>query len=59
MPIRQGGSPAHTNLSIVDLSHTIENGKITYKGLPAPMICDHISHVQSRGSYAPGTELQI
>ncbi len=49
----------HNNMSIVDLSHTIENGMITYKGLPAPIICDHISHVQSRGSYAHGTEFQI
>ena len=52
-------TPDHTDLSIIDLSHTIENGMITYKGLPAPIICDHISHLQSRGSYAPGTEFQI
>jgi kynurenine formamidase len=52
-------TPAHIDLSVVDLSHTIENGMITYKGLPAPIICDHISHVQSRESYAPGTEFQI
>ncbi len=32
---------------------------ITYKGLPAPIVCDHISHLQSRGIYAPGTEFQI
>jgi arylformamidase len=44
---------------LIDLSHTIENGMITYKGLPAPIICDHISHVQSRANYAPGTEFQI
>jgi arylformamidase len=52
-------APDHTDLSIIDLSHTIEHGMITYKGLPAPIICDHISHLQSRGSYAPGTEFQI
>jgi arylformamidase len=45
--------------NLIDLSHTIENGMITYKGLPAPIICDHISHVQSRASYAAGTEFQI
>jgi arylformamidase len=44
---------------LVDLSHTIEDGMITYKGLPAPIICDHISHLQSRANYAPGTEFQI
>jgi arylformamidase len=43
----------------IDLSHTIESGMITYKGLPAPLICDHLSRDQSRGIYAPGTEFQI
>lgn len=50
---------ARPNARLVDLSHTIENGMVTYKGLPAPIVCDHISHLQSRGSYAPGTEFQI
>jgi arylformamidase len=45
--------------TIIDLSHTIEDGMITYKGLPAPIICDHLSREQSRGLYAPGTEFQI
>jgi len=43
----------------IDLSHTIESGMITYKGLPAPLICDHLSREQSRSIYAPGTEFQI
>ena len=43
----------------IDLSHTIEDGMITYKGLPAPLICDHLSRLQSREVYAPGTEFQI
>jgi len=43
----------------VDLSHTIEHGMITYKGLPAPLICDHLSREQSRALYAPGTEFAI
>lgn len=43
----------------VDLSHTIENGMITYKGLPAPLICDHLSRLKSREIYAEGTEFQI
>jgi kynurenine formamidase len=25
---------------LIDLSHTIEHGMVTYKGLPAPIICD-------------------
>jgi arylformamidase len=45
--------------AILDLSHVIENGMITYKGLPAPLICDHLSREQSRKVYAEGTEFQI
>jgi kynurenine formamidase len=44
---------------VIDLSHTIENGMITVKGLPAPLICDYLSREQSRQSYAAGTEFQI
>jgi arylformamidase len=45
--------------TLIDLSHTIEDGMITYKGLPAPIICDHLSREQSRNLYAAGTEFQI
>lgn len=45
--------------TLIDLSHTIEDGMITYKGLPAPLICDHLSREQSRRLYSPGTEFQI
>jgi len=45
--------------ALIDLSHTIEDGMITYKGLPAPLICDFLSREQSRSIYAPGTEFQI
>jgi len=48
-----------TGSRLLDLSHTIENGMITYKGLPAPLICDHLSREQSRKLYAAGTEFQI
>jgi kynurenine formamidase len=44
---------------MVDLSHVIEGGMITYKGLPAPLICDHLSREQSRKIYAEGTEFHI
>jgi kynurenine formamidase len=43
----------------IDLSHVIEAGMITYRGLPAPLICDHLSREASRQSYDPGTEFQI
>lgn len=45
--------------TMVDLSHTIEHGMITYRGLPAPLICDFLSREASRRSYALGTEFQI
>lgn len=32
-----------SNFKLFDLSHTIEDGLITYKGLPAPIICDYLS----------------
>lgn len=44
---------------LVDVSHTVEHGMITYKGLPAPMICDYLSREASREKYAPGTEFNI
>jgi kynurenine formamidase len=43
----------------VDLSHTVEHGLVTYKGLPAPVICDYLSREDSRKLYAPGTEFHI
>jgi arylformamidase len=54
-----GHVPTSDAVRFIDLSHTIESGMITYKGLPAPLICDHLSREQSRSIYAPGTEFQI
>lgn len=45
--------------NLIDLSHTIEDGMITYKGLPAPLICDYLSRERSKEFYDPGTEFQI
>src|SRR6516165_5877942 len=44
---------------LIDVSHIVEDGMITYKGLPAPLTCDFLSREQSRSQYAPGTEFQI
>ncbi len=44
---------------LVDLSHTIEDGLVTYKGLPPPLICDYLSREESRKFYDEGTEFQI
>ncbi|MEK6575395.1 MAG: cyclase family protein [Chloroflexota bacterium] len=44
---------------LIDLSHTVEDGMITYKGLPAPIVCDYWTREHSRQFYAEGTEFQI
>lgn len=43
----------------IDLSHTIFDGLVTYKGLPAPVICDYLSRSASRELYGEDTEFQI
>jgi kynurenine formamidase len=44
---------------IIDVCHTVEDGMITYKGLPAPVITDHLTRDASKQLYAAGTEFQI
>jgi kynurenine formamidase len=44
---------------IIDVCHTIHDGMITYKGLPPPVISDHLTRERSRKLYAPGTEFHI
>jgi kynurenine formamidase len=46
-------------VKLVDLSHTIHDGLVTYPGLPAPVIRDHLSRADSRRNYAPGTEFHF
>ena len=53
----EGGTGRSTEL--IDLSHCVEHGMVTYKGLPAPIICDYLSREASRARYTPGTEFQI
>ena len=43
----------------IDLSHVIEHGLVTYRGLPAPIICDYLSREASRAHYAEGTTFHI
>ena len=45
--------------TIVDLSHVLEDGTVTYPGLPAPVISDHLSREASHQRYAPGYEFHI
>ena len=44
---------------IIDCSHPIEAGLVTYPGLPAPMIHSHLTREDSRSKYAPGTEFAM
>jgi arylformamidase len=44
---------------VVDLSHPIRAGLVTYPGLPAPTIAPHLTRADSRAKYAPGTEFAI
>lgn len=45
--------------TLIDLSHVIENGLITYRGLPAPIVCDYLSREDSKAHYAEDTSFQI
>jgi kynurenine formamidase len=71
-PHKRNGSPSRSAASLHersdaaalarelhDLSHNNESGMMTYRGLPAPVICDFLSREDSRAHYAPGTEFQI
>lgn len=44
---------------LVELNHVIEAGMVTYKGLPAPVICDYLAREASKGLYAGDTTFQI
>src|SRR5262245_59331598 len=44
---------------LIDVSHVVESGMVTYKGLHAPLVCDFLSREASRKVYAPGTEFHI
>jgi arylformamidase len=48
-----------TRRRLVDLSHTISDGLVTYPGLPVPAITPHLTREDSRRVYAPGTEFTM
>jgi kynurenine formamidase len=51
--------PAQDGRVLVDLSHPIRDGMVTYPGLPGPVIRAHLSREDSREHYAEGTEFHI
>ena len=50
---------AHSSETLIDLSHMIEDGMVTFKGLPAPVICDFWEREASRTHYDDGSTFQI
>ena len=50
---------AMTPPTLIDLSHVIEHGMVTYKGLPAPHICDYWEREGSAANYDDGSSFQI
>lgn len=53
------GAPVVATARVVDLSHPIRAGLVTYPGLPAPAITPHLTREASRAKYAPGTEFAM
>jgi kynurenine formamidase len=49
----------HQAAKVIDLSHLIEDGMTTYKGLPGPHICDFWSREASAANYDDGSTFQI
>jgi arylformamidase len=52
-------APARSGRRVVDLSHVIREGLVTYPGLPAPVFTPHLTREASRERYAPGTEFAM
>lgn len=44
---------------LIDLSHVIEHGMVTYQGLPGPHICDFWTREGSAALYDDGSSFQI
>lgn len=44
---------------LIDVSHEVADGLVTYRGLPAPVICDYLTRAASRTLYTAGTEFHI
>lgn len=57
--VAQLGAGTRRAPRFLELSHVIEDGLVTYPGLPAPRIREHLTRAESRGHYAPGTEFSI
>jgi kynurenine formamidase len=52
-------SDSSTRRRVVDLSHVIREGLVTYPGLPAPVFTPHLTRQDSIAKYAPGTQFAM
>lgn len=50
---------ANRTQTLIDLSHVIEHGMTTFKGLPGPHICDYWTRAASAEKYDDGSSFQI
>jgi arylformamidase len=51
--------PSTSARRVIDLSHVIREGLVTYPGLPVPTFTPHLTREHSRTVYAPGTEFAM
>lgn len=47
------------DFTLIDVSHSVKDGMMTYKGLPTPIICDYLTREASKIHYENGTSFQI
>lgn len=59
LPSTDSGVTADSTPRLFELSHVIEHGMITYKGLPGPAICDFWEREGSKDFYDDGSSFQI
>ncbi len=52
-------SPVSAAHRLIDLSHVITDGMVTYPGLPAPQVTTHLSREAAEEIYGPGTTFHI
>ncbi|MEV6596024.1 cyclase family protein [Actinoplanes sp. NPDC051346] len=58
-PHPEVAAPAAGPARLVELSHVITAGMVTYPGLPGPEITPHLTREASRALYAPGVEFAM
>jgi kynurenine formamidase len=53
------GTPRSGSRRLIELSHQIHHGMVTYPGLPGPELSDYLPREASPARYGPGTEFHI